>query len=181
MFYVSPSLTAMMLAIIPPVSIGAVVYGRYIKKLSNATQEAIGEMTKVPWPEEYSSFMLTAIPGCTGGPLGTANRSGQQRTEAGRRQVLRTRRRGTHIGSSRGPGIWHLLGSHRLERQHHDPCTLGLRRAACVKRCYHRWRPFQHALLLLLRRLWIADAHVRPLSPIFEPYLTRPPGRSSRL
>ncbi|KJA28809.1 hypothetical protein HYPSUDRAFT_196972 [Hypholoma sublateritium FD-334 SS-4] len=47
MFYVSPQLTFAMLAIVPPVSLGAVFYGRYLKKLSNQTQEAMGEMTKV--------------------------------------------------------------------------------------------------------------------------------------
>ncbi|KAF8514644.1 P-loop containing nucleoside triphosphate hydrolase protein [Hysterangium stoloniferum] len=47
MFWISPTLTALMLAIVPPVSIGAVIYGRYLKKLSNRTQEAIGDMTKV--------------------------------------------------------------------------------------------------------------------------------------
>jgi len=47
MFYLSPALTLMMLGIVPPVSLGAVFYGRYLKKLSNQTQEAMGEMTKV--------------------------------------------------------------------------------------------------------------------------------------
>ncbi|KAJ7287094.1 P-loop containing nucleoside triphosphate hydrolase protein [Mycena rebaudengoi] len=47
MFYVSPTLTMLMLTIVPPVSLGAVFYGRYLKKLSNQTQEAVGEMTKV--------------------------------------------------------------------------------------------------------------------------------------
>ncbi|PPQ64552.1 hypothetical protein CVT24_008454 [Panaeolus cyanescens] len=47
MFYVSPTLTALMLAVVPPVSLGAVFYGRYLKKLSKKTQEAMGEMTKV--------------------------------------------------------------------------------------------------------------------------------------
>lgn len=47
MFYLSPTLTVMMLGIVPPVSLGAVFYGRYLKKLSNQTQEAMGEMTKV--------------------------------------------------------------------------------------------------------------------------------------
>lgn len=63
----SPTLTALMLAVVPPVSLGAVrlensrmillscasvfsvfqvVYGRYLKTLSNRTQEAIGDMTK---------------------------------------------------------------------------------------------------------------------------------------
>ncbi|EKM81172.1 hypothetical protein AGABI1DRAFT_72028 [Agaricus bisporus var. burnettii JB137-S8] len=47
MFYTSPTLTLLMLAMVPPVSLGAVFYGRYIKKLSNKTQEAVGDMTKV--------------------------------------------------------------------------------------------------------------------------------------
>ncbi|GLB37351.1 putative ABC transporter transmembrane region [Lyophyllum shimeji] len=47
MFYLSPTLTLLMLAVVPPVSLGAVFYGRYLKQLSNKTQEAMGEMTKV--------------------------------------------------------------------------------------------------------------------------------------
>ncbi|KIP08710.1 hypothetical protein PHLGIDRAFT_104024 [Phlebiopsis gigantea 11061_1 CR5-6] len=47
MFYISPQLTVLMLAVVPPVSLGAVFYGRYLKRLSNKTQEALGEMTKV--------------------------------------------------------------------------------------------------------------------------------------
>ncbi|TFK50936.1 P-loop containing nucleoside triphosphate hydrolase protein [Heliocybe sulcata] len=47
MFYLSPRLTLLMLAVVPPVSLGAVFYGRYLKRLSNQTQEALGEMTKV--------------------------------------------------------------------------------------------------------------------------------------
>jgi len=47
MFWISPTLTALMLAVVPPVSLGAVYYGRYLKKLSNKTQEAIGDMTKI--------------------------------------------------------------------------------------------------------------------------------------
>ncbi|TEB37668.1 hypothetical protein FA13DRAFT_1761915 [Coprinellus micaceus] len=46
MVWVSPTLTMLMMGVVPPVSLGAVVYGRYIKKLSNQTQEAVGEMTK---------------------------------------------------------------------------------------------------------------------------------------
>ncbi|THH13785.1 hypothetical protein EW146_g6479 [Bondarzewia mesenterica] len=47
MFYLSPTLTLLMLSVVPPISLGAVFYGRYIKKLSNRTQEALGDMTKV--------------------------------------------------------------------------------------------------------------------------------------
>ncbi|KAF8584310.1 hypothetical protein K439DRAFT_1633682 [Ramaria rubella] len=47
MFWISPTLTALMLAVVPPVSLGAVFYGRYLKQLSNRTQEAVGDMTKI--------------------------------------------------------------------------------------------------------------------------------------
>lgn len=47
MFWVSPTLTFVMLSVVPPISLGAVFYGRYLKKLSNQTQEAVGEMTKL--------------------------------------------------------------------------------------------------------------------------------------
>ncbi|KAI9460340.1 P-loop containing nucleoside triphosphate hydrolase protein [Russula earlei] len=47
MLYISSHLTILMLAIVPPISLGAVFYGRYLKKLSNKTQEALGDMSKV--------------------------------------------------------------------------------------------------------------------------------------
>ncbi|KAI0288713.1 P-loop containing nucleoside triphosphate hydrolase protein [Russula brevipes] len=47
MLYISSHLTFLMLAIVPPISLGAVFYGRYLKSLSNKTQEALGDMTKV--------------------------------------------------------------------------------------------------------------------------------------
>ncbi|KAJ7578678.1 P-loop containing nucleoside triphosphate hydrolase protein [Mycena floridula] len=46
MFYLSPSLTGLMLTVVPPVSLGAFFYGRYLRKLSNQTQAAVGEMSK---------------------------------------------------------------------------------------------------------------------------------------
>ncbi|KAF5348715.1 hypothetical protein D9758_006757 [Tetrapyrgos nigripes] len=55
MFYLSPNLTMLMLVIVPPVSLGAVFYGRYLRRLSNKTQEAMGEMTKVA-SESLSGF-----------------------------------------------------------------------------------------------------------------------------
>lgn len=47
MVMISAKLTGVMLAVVPPVSIGAVIYGRYLRKLSKQTQEALGEMSKV--------------------------------------------------------------------------------------------------------------------------------------
>ncbi|KAJ2851155.1 ATP-binding cassette permease mdl1 [Coemansia brasiliensis] len=47
MVYVSPKLTGIMLGIVPPIALWAVLYGRYIKRLSKKTQEAVGDLTKV--------------------------------------------------------------------------------------------------------------------------------------
>ncbi|KAJ1843930.1 ATP-binding cassette permease mdl1 [Coemansia sp. RSA 2708] len=47
MLYVSPKLTGIMLGIVPPIALWAVLYGRYIKRLSRLTQEAVGDLTKV--------------------------------------------------------------------------------------------------------------------------------------
>lgn len=46
MFMISPSLTLLMLGVVPPAAIGAVFYGRYLRDLTNKTQEAVGEMTR---------------------------------------------------------------------------------------------------------------------------------------
>ncbi|KAJ2888784.1 ATP-binding cassette permease mdl1 [Coemansia asiatica] len=47
MLYVSPKLTGIMLGIVPPIALWAVIYGRFIKRLSKQTQEAVGDLTKV--------------------------------------------------------------------------------------------------------------------------------------
>jgi ABC-type multidrug transport system fused ATPase/permease subunit len=58
-----------MLAVVPPVSLGAVFYGRYLRNLSKQTQDALGDMTKVA-EEKLSAFRtLTAfnsqcVPSC---------------------------------------------------------------------------------------------------------------------
>ncbi|KAI0365936.1 P-loop containing nucleoside triphosphate hydrolase protein [Pilatotrama ljubarskyi] len=62
MFYISPTLTMLMLAVVPPVSLGAVFYGRYLKKLSNRTQEALGDMTKALLTrDQVAQEALTAL------------------------------------------------------------------------------------------------------------------------
>lgn len=47
MFWISSKLTAVMLFIVPPISVAAVLYGRYLKTLSRRTQKAVGEMVAV--------------------------------------------------------------------------------------------------------------------------------------
>lgn len=47
MYLISPKLCAVMLILFPPISIGSYYYGRYIRKLSLKTQEALGNMSKL--------------------------------------------------------------------------------------------------------------------------------------
>lgn len=55
MVLISAKMTGLMLAVVPPVSIGAVIYGRYLRKLSNQTQEALGDMSKTA-EEKLNAF-----------------------------------------------------------------------------------------------------------------------------
>ena len=47
MYLISPTLTVVMLCIIPPIAIGSFFYGRFIRTLSLRTQEAMGNMSKL--------------------------------------------------------------------------------------------------------------------------------------
>ena len=57
MCYISLRLTAVMCLIVPPSAVAAVLYGRYIRKLSKRTQKAVGELTHVA--EERISAVRT--------------------------------------------------------------------------------------------------------------------------
>jgi ABC transporter fused permease/ATP-binding protein len=43
LFYISPILTGLMLAVVPPVALGAVAYGRRVRKLSQRAQDALAQ------------------------------------------------------------------------------------------------------------------------------------------
>ena len=47
LFYTSPILTLLMLGIVPPVAIGAVVYGRRVRKLSREVQDSLARSNEV--------------------------------------------------------------------------------------------------------------------------------------
>lgn len=47
MFFVSPSLATFVLSVVPPISVLAVIYGRYLRKLSKATQDSLAEATQL--------------------------------------------------------------------------------------------------------------------------------------
>ena len=59
MFWISAKLTLVMLCVVPPVSLFAVFYGRYIRRLTNMTQEAIGDMSKTA-EEKLNAFKTVA-------------------------------------------------------------------------------------------------------------------------
>ncbi|XP_023369667.1 ATP-binding cassette sub-family B member 10, mitochondrial [Otolemur garnettii] len=47
MFFVSPNLATFVLSVVPPVSIIAVIYGRYLRKLTKVTQDSLAEATQL--------------------------------------------------------------------------------------------------------------------------------------
>lgn len=47
LFYTSPRLTLLMLAVVPPVALGAVAYGRRVRKLSREVQDTLAESSHV--------------------------------------------------------------------------------------------------------------------------------------
>ncbi|KAM4693615.1 ATP-binding cassette sub-family B member 10, mitochondrial [Discoglossus pictus] len=47
MFFVSPQLATFVLSIVPPLAVVAVIYGRYLRKLSRLTQDALAETTEL--------------------------------------------------------------------------------------------------------------------------------------
>ncbi|KAK2489337.1 hypothetical protein MC885_004421 [Smutsia gigantea] len=47
MFFVSPYLATFVLSVVPPISILAVLYGRYLRKLTKATQDSLAQATQL--------------------------------------------------------------------------------------------------------------------------------------
>ncbi|MBX5481715.1 MAG: ATP-binding cassette domain-containing protein [Myxococcaceae bacterium] len=47
LFYTSPILTALMLGVVPPVALGAVIYGRRVRKLARDVQDAVGKTGEI--------------------------------------------------------------------------------------------------------------------------------------
>jgi ATP-binding cassette subfamily B protein len=47
LFFTSPTLTLLMLAVVPPVAVGAVAYGRRLKKLSKEVQDALAAASEI--------------------------------------------------------------------------------------------------------------------------------------
>ena len=96
MVMISAKLTGVMLAVVPPVSIGAVIYGRYLRKLSKQTQEALGEMSKVSGlclPQMRSNHLILTT---TSPPSATDRRRKVERLQDGR-LVQRSTHRGSII------------------------------------------------------------------------------------
>jgi ABC-type multidrug transport system fused ATPase/permease subunit len=47
LLYTSPSLTLVMLSVVPPVALGAVAYGRRVRKLSGDVQDALARESEI--------------------------------------------------------------------------------------------------------------------------------------
>ncbi|XP_035928295.1 ATP-binding cassette sub-family B member 10, mitochondrial isoform X2 [Halichoerus grypus] len=47
MFFVSPNLATFVLSVVPPISILAVIYGRYLRKLTKVTQDSLAQATQL--------------------------------------------------------------------------------------------------------------------------------------
>ncbi|KAG8519325.1 ATP-binding cassette sub-family B member 10, mitochondrial [Galemys pyrenaicus] len=47
MFFVSPTLATFVLSVVPPISILAVIYGRYLRKLTKVTQDSLAQATQL--------------------------------------------------------------------------------------------------------------------------------------
>ncbi|XP_025929183.1 ATP-binding cassette sub-family B member 10, mitochondrial isoform X2 [Apteryx rowi] len=47
MFFVSPNLAAFVLSVVPPLAVLAVIYGRYLRKLTKVTQDSLAEATQL--------------------------------------------------------------------------------------------------------------------------------------
>lgn len=47
MFYMSPELACVGLAIVPPVAVVAVIYGRFVRGISRKLQDSLADTTKV--------------------------------------------------------------------------------------------------------------------------------------
>uniref|UniRef100_U3JL57 ATP-binding cassette sub-family B member 10, mitochondrial n=1 Tax=Ficedula albicollis TaxID=59894 RepID=U3JL57_FICAL len=47
MFFVSPSLATFVLSVVPPLAVLAVIYGRYLRKLTKITQDSLAEATQL--------------------------------------------------------------------------------------------------------------------------------------
>ncbi|KFP71046.1 hypothetical protein N310_12065, partial [Acanthisitta chloris] len=47
MFFVSPSLAAFVLSVVPPLAVLAVIYGRYLRKITKMTQDSLAEATQL--------------------------------------------------------------------------------------------------------------------------------------
>lgn len=55
MFWISSKLTLIILCVVPPISLGAVFYGRYLRRLSNLTQESLGDLSRTA-EEKLNAF-----------------------------------------------------------------------------------------------------------------------------
>lgn len=109
-----------------------VFYGRYLKKLSNQTQEAMGDMTKVSissFPPFFTHFFHDT-PGCTRVAVGSTDNSSIQCARPRGGQVPRPGDTHPHASPEGGDCIRNLLWKHWLERKCNYPWAAWIRYVA---------------------------------------------------
>jgi hypothetical protein len=109
-----------------------VFYGRYLKKLSNQTQEAMGELTKVslsPFPPCFAHGFYY-IPGCTRVALCSTDDSSFQCARPRGGKVPRPGHTCPRTSSEGGSRIRNLLRKHWLERKCDYPWASRIRSVA---------------------------------------------------
>lgn len=70
-FFVSPHLATFVLSVVPPVSILAVLYGRYLRKLSKRTQDSLAQATQVKAPSRGGLRCVASAGAPAGRPRAT--------------------------------------------------------------------------------------------------------------
>lgn len=114
-----------------PLNDTQVFYGRYLKKLSNKTQESMGEMTKVVSfysSTQPSTDLSNICPGCLGGFVCSTNRTSLQRQWPRGTKVSRPGNDCPNPCKEGGYRQWYILRQYRLEWQCHITGVVGIRR-----------------------------------------------------
>lgn len=112
-----------------------VFYGRYLKKLSNQTQEAMGELTKVSLSSSFPCFVheFYCIPGRTRVALGSTDNSSFQCARPRGGKVPRPGHACPRTSSEGGSRIRNLLRKHWLERKCDYPWLARIRSVARLR------------------------------------------------
>ncbi|TIA69522.1 hypothetical protein E3P91_03569 [Wallemia ichthyophaga] len=105
MFFISSKLTTVMLTIVPPIAIGAVFYGRYLKRLSTASQDALADASNLA-NERLSAFRTITASNTQDGEAKRFSRKIDTVLQLGRREAIAS---GVFFGSTGFSGNLSIL------------------------------------------------------------------------